>query len=443
MKTPDSEALVSDILTNHTIHKPEAAATSPFIEPLKLVTFDKANRLQDTLDVSEYILDSPISELIRWRINCLDDGDAFYVADLGVLERQLKRWQKLLPRIEPFYAVKCNPDPMVLKKMVALNVGFDCASKTEIQTMLDLGVSASRIIYANPCKQSSFIKYAAGVDVKMMTFDNGEELHKIKKFFPSSKLVLRIITDDSDAVCRLSAKFGAPLDITGELLQLAKELELDVVGVSFHVGSGCQKASSFRDAVLSARKVFDEGLALGFDMKILDVGGGFPGGVSSPVSFEEIAAVLGKAVDEFFPSEVRVIAEPGRFFVASAFELAVNVTARRSIASQSETNFMYYVNDGVYGSFNCILFDHAVVKPLVLTQNEKFFQDHEEHLLFKSSVWGPTCDSMDLINKETLLPKLEVGDWILYKEMGAYTCCASSTFNGFKKSQILYTCTSI
>jgi ornithine decarboxylase len=285
----------------------------------------------------------------------------------------------------------------------------------------------------------------------MMTFDNADELHKVKKNHPNAKLVLRILADDSRSICKLGLKFGASLDITEQLLRTAKQLGLDVIGVSFHVGSGCFDATAFREAVIRARKVFDQAESIGYQFSLLDVGGGFPSNHKSLISFEEIASILGPAVDEMFPPNVRVISEPGRFFVASAFTLAVNITARRAVSSQSsidgdivsqESSFMYYVNDGVYGSFNCIMFDHAECEAKVLCRDGQYIPGtDDEHQLpkFKCSVWGPTCDSMDCITKNGLMPELNVGDWLYYPNMGAYTMCAASTFNGFHKSSIMYT----
>ncbi|KAJ3095824.1 hypothetical protein HDU96_001030 [Phlyctochytrium bullatum] len=159
------------------------------------------------------------------------EGDAFFVGDMGEVARQHIRWKAKLPRIEPFYAVKCNPDAHVVQTLADLGVGFDCASKAEIQQILDHGVSASRIIYANPCKQSSHLRHAASRGVRLMTFDNADELRKIKVHVPDAQLVVRILTDDSRSVCKLGLKFGAPLETVGMLLGTAKELGLDVVGV--------------------------------------------------------------------------------------------------------------------------------------------------------------------------------------------------------------------
>lgn len=397
--------------------------------------------------------------------NCEAESDnAFIVADLGEIYRQHLRWQTHLPRIKPFYAVKCNADPMLLKLLIALGTGFDCASKTEIQTLLNMGVDPSNIIYANPCKQGSFIRFAAEHDVKMMTFDNVEELHKIKRFFPNAQLVIRILTDDSKAIVKLSAKFGASLDNTGFLLQTARELGLSVIGVSFHVGSGCYDENAYVDAINRARFVFDQATELGFNFHLLDVGGGFSfSRKNNEVTFEKIASVLGPAIDKCFPSDnIHVIAEPGRYYAAPAFTIATHIIARRIVrrdldehvpnmdviqdetlvAGDDHPSFMYYINDGLYGTFNCILFDHQIVTPKVLMKEGKFlFGETLDEAEYNCFIWGPTCDSIDCITKNGSLPELLPGDWLYFEEMGAYTISASTKFNGFRKSKIIYTTT--
>ncbi|KAG9289820.1 hypothetical protein G9A89_015400 [Geosiphon pyriformis] len=387
------------------------------------------------------------------------EGDnAFFVADLGEIRRQHLRWKKLLPRVKPYYAVKCNPDLLVLRLLAELGTGFDCASKAEIQTVLDLNVDPSKIIYANPCKQASFIRYAAEKNVKLMTFDNAEELHKIKRYFSHAQLVLRILPDDSKSRCKLGLKFGASLDSTGRLLRIAQDLGLNVIGVSFHVGSGCFDENAFADAVFMAKTVFDEASKLGFDFELLDVGGGFTHErLGNGITFEKIAAVLGPAIDEHFPPHIRVIAEPGRYYVASAFTIATHIISRRTVHSDlhetrsmdivptvnmEKPSYMYYINDGVYGAFNCILFDHQTVYPKVLLKGENFrFGLDLEEPEYACSIWGPTCDSIDCITKIGTLPELFPGDWLYFEEMGAYTICAASQFNGFHKSKVIYTTT--
>lgn len=375
--------------------------------------------------------------------------DAFFVGDLGDIIQKHERWQKTLPRVKPFYAVKCNDDHAVLKTMVDLGLSFDCASKAEIQKILKYKVSPKRIIYANPCKQTSFLKYAASKHVSLMTFDNEDELHKVKAVYPTAELVLRILPPaDFKVQCELGCKFGCPPKKARQLLEAAKKLGLNVVGVSYHVGSGCEEADAFRVATQQARDVFDIGLDLGFEMRLLDIGGGFPGDSNASITFEEIAEVLNTALDQYFPEEegVHIIAEPGRYYVSSAFSLAVNIIAKRMVAQDQENeellesptandqpSYMYYVNDGVYGSFNCLLYDHATVHPSLV-------KEADDELFYKSSVWGPTCDGLDCINEECELPELHVGEWLFFKNMGAYTLAAASAFNGMPPPKRHYFC---
>uniref|UniRef100_A0A7S2S2J0 Orn/DAP/Arg decarboxylase 2 N-terminal domain-containing protein n=1 Tax=Mucochytrium quahogii TaxID=96639 RepID=A0A7S2S2J0_9STRA len=429
--------------------------------------------------VKEHVL-----EAIKERIND-DEEEAFMVIDIEDITEKVVAWRKLLPRVEPFYAVKCNDDPQIISKFVSLGVGFDCASKKEVKQVLDLGAKTEDVVFANPCKAKSHIVYAQHVGVNQYTFDNSDELFKIKQLHPGARLLLRLLPDDSSAICQLGVKFGADIDIVPSLLQTAKDLGLNVVGVSYHVGSGCQSISAFSDGVTLARKAYDIAQSMGFSMNILDIGGGFPGDAvaswpqrsshSSANMFPAIAQQLRTALDRHFPasSGVRIIAEPGRYMVHSACTLAVNVIARRrtytSVVQQEKPNvpdvvtsdeifitdsedcssqaeseskveaIKYYVNDGVYGSFNNLIFDHAIVHgcPLKTAVSDPA-EVEAEVKLFESSVWGPTCDGLDCIQKRTKLPLLDVGDWMYFPGMGAYTISAASTFNGFSLAQRVY-----
>lgn len=389
--------------------------------------------------------------LVSHKINAKgreDKDDAFYIGDLGDVVRKHKLWMSQLSRVEPFYAVKCNDDPAVLATLAQLGTGFDCASKSEIQKILELKVDPERIVYANPCKQNSHIRYAAKHSVSMMTFDNEPELYKVKANYPNAKLIIRIAPpDDSKSQCQLGMKYGCSLKSVPKLLKIAKDLSLDVIGVSFHVGSGCYDSIAYSAAVAASRTVFDIAENNGFHFELLDIGGGFPGQESAKLSFQEICSVLRPSLDMYFPKSmgVRIIAEPGRFFVASAFTLAVNVISKRvvpreefkaedheaELTANDQPRYMYYINDGVYGSFNCLLYDHATVEPSLL-------EDYHGEPVYSSSVWGPTCDGLDCVNEEVALPELDVGDWIVYRDMGAYTMCAASNFNGMPKPRSYY-----
>uniref|UniRef100_A0A6P7GGV8 Ornithine decarboxylase 1-like n=1 Tax=Diabrotica virgifera virgifera TaxID=50390 RepID=A0A6P7GGV8_DIAVI len=260
-------------------------------------------------------------------------------------------------------SVKCNDSLTVLETLNALGTNFDCASKSEINKVLSMGVEPERIIFANPAKPSSHIIYAAATGVNTMTFDSDTELHKVKSLFPEAKLVIRIRCDATDVHSPLGNKFGCdPITEAPELLRIARSLDLDVVGVCFHVGSGCREPPAYCRAISAARDIFDFAETLGYNFSLLDIGGGYLGGKGTNI--HQIAEIVNLALDNYFPDpSIDVIAEPGRFYVSSAFTLVCNIHSIRNVNKinddgGNDVHRMYYINDGVYGSFNCVLNDH-------------------------------------------------------------------------------------
>jgi ornithine decarboxylase len=411
----------------------------------------KENLNREFLDLRKF--DTPINSLDLIKeitSNPNIENDPFYIVDLEDICNKHITWITRLPRVEPHYAVKCNTDPMLLKLLAYLGAGFDCASKNEIQTVLDLGVAPHRIIFANPCKQASNIKFAYKVGVDTMTFDNEAELYKIKEHHPNARVVLRIVTNDADAVCRFSMKFGAEMDQAFSLIDLAMRLSLDLVGISFHVGSGQMTPKSFTEAIQNARELFDYArVKFGRKMSVLDLGGGYPGADAD--LFDAISEEINRALEAYFPADYfnqlngtddddkkfRIIAEPGRYYASSAFTLCVNVIAERRVAPKNGSeealdSMMYYINDGVYASFNCLFYDHAEVLPILV-------RDHQlDAPVYKSSVWGPTCDGLDLVVKECMLPRLSIGEFLVFKNMGAYTISGAVAFNGIPLARCIY-----
>lgn len=219
-------------------------------------------------------------------------------------------------------------------------------------------------------KMASHVQYALQNNVNVMTFDSAFELHKIKRLFPDAQLVLRIRCEAKKAACPLGLKFGCdPHTEAPEIIRQVAVEGLNLIGISFHVGSGCSEPPVFRRAILAARSLFDLGESLGFKMNLLDIGGGFPGNSHTTELLQEIATIVNLALDEFFPDpRVKVISEPGRFFVASAYTLACNIYAKKSVkvADTENRKTMYYITDGLYGSFNCIFFDHQHIEPIIL-----------------------------------------------------------------------------
>ncbi|XP_025037674.2 antizyme inhibitor 2 isoform X1 [Pelodiscus sinensis] len=369
---------------------------------------------------------------------------AFFVADLGDVVKKHLRFLKALPHVKPFYAVKCNGSRGVVRTLAELGAGFDCASKAEMALVQSIGIPPAKIIYTNPCKQISQIRYAASHGVQLMAFDNEVELGKVARSHPRARMVLCIATDSSRPSASLSVKFGAPLKSCRRLLEMAKEMNVEIVGVSFHVGGGGIDPQAFTRSIADARLVFEMGAELGYKLCLLDIGGGFPGTENSSVRFEEIAATINSALDLYFPEGcgVEIIAKPGRYYVASAFTLAVTVISKQEVpwdllSSDDEEpsrkkSFLYYINDGLYGSFSCIFFDHTCPTPVL---HKKPCPDPP---LFSSSLWGPSCDGQDRIADGLELPELQVGDWLTFENMGAYSIAAASSFNGYQQPQISY-----
>lgn len=350
--------------------------------------------------------------------------DNFMVCDLGRLRQRYELWQQHFPRVQPFYAIKCNNHPRILELLASLGCGFDCASELEIDTVLPL-VQPSDVIFANPCKPQSHLKRAGERNVSLLTFDSSDELDKISECYPEAQCVLRLATDDKDAVHSMSAKFGAELTEAASLLTLARSRDLDVVGVSFHCSSKTTNPGTYRAALDVARTAFELGAQAGYDFKLLDIGGGFPGSTHQDHIFAEIANAM--QFDDF-DDDVRIIAQPGRFFVASAQTLAVRVY---SLKQHADGSVSYYINDGLYGTFNSILCDNAV--PIARKFIAPGTATSESPETFPSTLFGPTCDGLDCVAKNVALPRMERDDWFFFEDMGAYTNIGGSRFNGMPR----------
>lgn len=393
--------------------------------------------------IKVYPKEKDIIDIIRDFLSSSNHPDTgFFIVDLSKVTDQYYRWLQNLPRVKPFYAVKSNPNPMILKLLALLGAGFDCASRGEISMvmeLLDKDSITDRVIFANPVKIDAHLSYARSVDVDTVTADSKEELVKIGHLHPSANVVLRLKVNDEGSVCRLNARFGLSMSEIQSMLDVADNLGIKIIGVSFHVGSGCSRTSAFRDAIALAKEVFNLAEAKGCKMSFLDLGGGFLGTESIP-TFEEFAEEINTSLAEFFPMEVFpdliIIAEPGRYFCASSHTLVLNIIGRKKIITEDDkgskaTSFTYTLNDGIYGSLNCIKFDHA--RPVLKPFNER------TGITYKCTVYGPTCDSMDIVsNEDCHLPELAVGECVYIESAGAYTTAAASQFNGFQLTPCHY-----
>ncbi|XP_058129355.1 ornithine decarboxylase 1-like [Anopheles ziemanni] len=376
-----------------------------------------------------------IGDVVRDIIRQGPHEEPLHVLDLDDVVQKHYGWREQMPRVRPFYAVKCNDDPRILQTLITLGVGFDCASKGELERMLDLGVKPERIIFAQPAKSIPSLLYARSKQVAVMTFDSAIELEKIHQYYPEAQLVLRMRHDALKVRCLLGKKFGCdPVKEAPALLRKAAKLRMNVVGISFHVGSDCEEHEVYYDAVKMARSLFDYAKTIGYELSLLDIGGGFPGDHNKPI--DRYAQAVNRAIDHFFPAEenVRIIAEPGRYYVASAVTLVSFVDSKRIVTERQEdgterTRIFYYLNDGIFGTFYCTAHEGQEAIPIVQRKT-----DANE---YSSSVWGPTCDVMDLILPDILLPELDIGDSVVFENVGAYSLVTSCRFNGFPLPKVI------
>eukprot|EP00210_Caulerpa_lentillifera_P005503 g5262.t1 len=367
--------------------------------------------------------------------------DTFYIMNLSTVHKLYQCWSQLFPRVEPFYAVKCNPDVVLLALLASLGVGFDCASKDEIKLVSELGISPSKIIFANACKHPFHMTFANDMGVYLTTFDTEIELQKLKNYYPICNALIRIRADDPEARCHLGNKYGAELQSVSALLHTAKQLGIKVIGVSFHVGSGATNPEAYTIAISLARKAFDLGLSEGFDMKILDIGGGFCSGKLTQdglTEFRPVQEAVNAALDHHFPLNcgIQVIAEPGRFFAESCSTLLCQIFGKRDRLSGTGVPMIdYWITDGLYGSFNCIPYDHAIPRAIPMVLSAKL-QSLISDSYYQSTIFGPTCDGLDMVMVDYPLPEMTVGDWLMFPNMGAYTLAGASNFNGIKASDV-------
>jgi diaminopimelate decarboxylase len=334
--------------------------------------------------------------------------------------QKINQWKQLLPSIQPYYAVKSNPNKNILNLLNQHGVNFDCASKNELYTVVNSFKKPKQIIFANPCKMIEHIKYAKNKNIDLMTFDSYEELKKIYIHHYNAQLIIRIKVDDSKSVLKFNSKFGASIKEACLLLQQAKILGLNVIGTSFHVGSKCNDENAYYNAIYNTRQVYEIAKSFGFNFTTIDIGGGFPG--SDDSKFKHMTISINKAINDFYSSmNMNFIAEPGRYFVESCYIVVAIVINKKIIIENNKKKIIYYLSDGVYGSFNNVINEHAQLS--IKTDNSG--------LKYTSVLFGPTCDSIDCIAKDIELPELNINDPIYIENMGAYTTACSTSFNGF------------
>ena len=375
-------------------------------------------------------------------------GTPLFIVDHDEIRRNYAAFRKYLPRIQVYYAVKANPDPAIVKTL------FDAGASFDIKTLFDAGASFDvasmpefrivheyikdmpdkqrqdwiwdKIIYANPIKPIETLQQLDQYK-PLVTFDNFEEIKKIKKYAPHAGLVLRLKVANTGAMVELSSKFGASPGEAVDMILEADRLGLTVEGISFHVGSQTTNFDNYVQAINLSANIYQEARDRGYTkMNLLDIGGGFPAPYDATVKpFRNLAKVINAELDRLFPKDVQILAEPGRFFCATA-GTGISKIVGKAIR---DGKLCYYINDGVYHTFSGVIFDHC-------HYHLKAFKRGTTQIC---SVFGPTCDALDVVSMAENLPaNLELGDLLYSEQIGAYSHASSTYFNGFPPATVVH-----
>jgi ornithine decarboxylase len=364
-----------------------------------------------------------------------EHGTPLFVVDHDELRRNYATFKKYLPRVQAYYAVKANSDPAIVRTLYKAGASFDVASMPEfmivhenIKEMPDKQRQDwiwDKIIYANPIKANETLEQLDQYK-PLVTFDNSEEIRKIKRHAPHAGLALRLKVPNTGAMVELSSKFGAAPGEAVDLILEADKAGLVVEGISFHVGSQTTNFENYVQAISLAANIFKEAKERGYTkMNLLDIGGGFPAPYDASVKpFRELAKVINREIDRLFPKKVQILAEPGRFLVATAATAVSKIIGK----AVRDGKLCYYINDGVYHTFSGVIFDHC-------HYHLKSFKKGPAQIC---SVFGPTCDALDVVSMAENLPVLERGDLLYSENIGAYSHASSTWFNGFPPATVVH-----
>lgn len=345
------------------------------------------------------------------------------VLSLEQIELNYNLLAENMPDVKIYYAVKANPDERIIRKLSALGGYFDVASDGEMRMLHEMDIDSDRMVYANPVKTASGLSVAHNIGVHKFTFDSESEIGKMAAAIPGGTVLLRIRVDNPHALVDLNKKFGAHPDEALDLLTKAQAAGLDVAGLCFHVGSQSTGNEAYLDALSICRKLFDAAAERGMNLRILDIGGGFP--IPTLTEEPDVAAMASgiyKMIKQYFPN-TEIWSEPGRYICGTAVNLITQVIGTKERNNQQ----WYFLDDGLYGTFSGVIFDHWDFELETFKTGKRI----------PATFAGPSCDSLDIMFRDKLTVPLEIGDLILVPNCGAYTSASSTVFNGFAKTQIV------
>ncbi|HPA17863.1 MAG TPA: type III PLP-dependent enzyme [Verrucomicrobiae bacterium] len=361
-------------------------------------------------------------------------GTPVVVIDHDIIRRNYAEFRRHLPKVQAYYAVKANPAPEIVRTLYRAGASFDVASLPEFMLVCEniKGLSPKaqqdfiwdKIIYANPTKPKETLDVLDRYR-PLVTYDNVNELDKIKRYAPHAGVVLRLRVPNTGSMVELSSKFGCDAGEAVDLVLAAFRVGLVVEGLSFHVGSQCTNFENFVQALNMAAAVMSESRSRGHALKILDIGGGFPAAYNRHVRpFSALARKINAEIARLFPDDIEIIAEPGRFLVATAATAVSRVIGK----AVRDGKTCYYIDDSVYHTYSGIIFDHCQY-PV-----KAFKRGHTEIC----AVFGQTCDGLDVLSQAEELPDLAIGDLVYSENIGAYSNASSTWFNGFPPAKVVH-----
>ena len=364
-----------------------------------------------------------------------EHGTPLFIVDHEQLRRNLAEFNRWLPRVQPYFAVKANPLPEIIRTLYLAGASFDVASMPEFllvhENIKELPEKErqdfiwDKIIYSHPIKANDTLRELNQYR-PLVTYDNHEEIRKVKKHAPDCGMLLRLKVPNTGAMVELSSKFGAEPGEAVDLIQAAEAEGITVEGLSFHVGSQTTNFDNFVQALTMAAGIFKEARLRGYHkMNQLDIGGGFPAPYDANVEpLSKLAKILNHEIERQFPEDVAILAEPGRFLVATACTSVAEVIGK----AFRDGRTCYYIDDGIYHTYSGQLFDHCHY-PV------RAFKEGPTELC---AVFGPTCDALDTLTQSEELPDLDLGDLVYSENIGAYTHASSTFFNGFPPAKVIH-----
>ena len=350
------------------------------------------------------------------------------VVDLDVVAGNFKAFRHALPDSHIYYAVKANPAPEVLRLLAGMGSNFDCASVAEIEMALDAGATPARISYGNTIKKERDIARAHALGVNLFAVDSHEEVEKIARAAPGARVFCRVLTNGEGAEWPLSRKFGCVPQMAVDVLVYAHQLGLESFGVSFHVGSQMTKVDAWDAALADAKRVFVSLAKQGIELKMVNMGGGFPTKYLKDIpSAEAYGQAIFAALSKHFGNRIPMtIIEPGRGMVGNAGVIKSEVVLISKKSDNDEHRWVF-LDIGKFGGLAETM-DEAIRYPIRTTR------DADDMGLCVLA--GPTCDSADVLYEKNMYPlplSLTIGDEVLIEGTGAYTTTYSAVaFNGFE-----------